>query len=92
MLSVQEIRDILLAEGYFDVYDWYDSPEFEYHEHAHSGATVVWVLDGVMDLGLPNETIRVAAGERYDIEAGVLHTATMGPTGCQYIIGEKPTS
>ena len=88
---MSEIRDILQAEGYLDVYDWYDSPEFEYHHHAHVGESVVWVIDGSMDLGLPDERIRVSAGQRYEIPAGMLHSATMGPTGCSYIVGEKPT-
>ena len=30
-----------------------------------------------------------AAGERCDVPAGAVHSASMGPRGCRYLIGEK---
>ena len=87
-VTVNDIRRVLQSEGYEDVYDWYDSPEFEYHDHAHQGDSAIWVMSGSMDIGLPDEHIRLTAGQRYTIPATIIHNALMGPEGCQYVTGE----
>lgn len=88
--SLEEIKHRLTSEGYVNVYDWYDSPEFEYHEHSHPSETIVYVLQGSMDVGLPDGHALLAPGSSQIIPANVEHTTLVGAEGCQYVLGEKP--
>jgi len=90
-LTTEEAKRILRDEGYVNVYDWFDSPDFSYAVHDHPAETVIWVIEGSMDIDMPEGPVRLTAGDRHAIPARWPHSATMGPTGCQYVLGDKHT-
>jgi len=85
----QEIKDQLTKEGFGGIATYQDAPNFEYSEHTHEKFAVHVILEGSMILTDANGTKKLTAGERFDIPAGTMHCAKMGPEGCKYVVGEK---
>jgi hypothetical protein len=80
----------LRQEGFRHVYIWRDAAHAFYSEHVHPVDTAHVILDGEMTLTCGGSTKTYHAGERPpDVPAGAVHSARMGPNGCQYLIGEK---
>ena len=88
-LTVEEVKRRLTAAGYVNVYDWYDSPEFENYEHTHGCDVMVCVVQGSMDLKLPDRHVLLAPGNAELIPMGIAHATVAGTDGCQYVLGEK---
>jgi len=86
---VREIEETLRREGYRHIYDWRDEPGADYLDHAHLCLTAHIILEGEMTVTMNGETRTYHAGERFDIPAGAVHSARMGPAGCHYLVGEK---
>jgi hypothetical protein len=42
-----------------------------------------------MTLTMNGSSHTYRASESCDVPAGAVHSATMGPTGCRYLIGER---
>jgi quercetin dioxygenase-like cupin family protein len=80
----QQLRD----EGFRHVYDWTDAPGAEYPDHTHLCLTAHIILEGEMSITLDGGTRTYRAGERFDVPAGAVHSARMGPHGCRYLVGE----
>ncbi len=79
----------LRSEGFTDIYTWQDRPGAFYPDHAHPTLSAHIILDGEMSLTQNGETRTYDAGDRVDVEAGTVHSAKMGPSGCRYLIGER---
>jgi mannose-6-phosphate isomerase-like protein (cupin superfamily) len=80
----------LKEEGFRHVYVWRDAANAFYSDHVHPVETAHIILDGEMTLTCGGSTRTYKAGERPpDVPAGAVHSARMGPNGCQYLIGEK---
>jgi mannose-6-phosphate isomerase-like protein (cupin superfamily) len=79
----------LQAEGFLHTYVWQDGANACYPDHKHASETAHIILDGEMTLTQGGKTHTFKAGERCDVPAGAMHSATMGPRGCKYLIGEK---
>ena len=79
----------LRREGFSHVYVWNDGPGAQYLDHQHPTLSAHIILGGEMTLTMNGETRTYRAGERCDVPAGAVHSATMGPQGCRYLIGEK---
>jgi quercetin dioxygenase-like cupin family protein len=88
-LDESEIRRRLETEGFPHVFVWEDGPGASYPAHTHSDLTAHIILDGEMTLSMNGESRTYRVGERCDVPAAAVHSATMGPQGCRYIIGEK---
>ncbi|MGH9406936.1 MAG: cupin domain-containing protein [Terriglobia bacterium] len=78
----------LRNEG-FSIYVWQDGPNAFYPDHTHPGATAHVVLEGEMTVATDGATRSYSPGDRFDVPAGAVHSARMGPSGCRYLIGEK---
>ena len=76
------IRRILAAEG-LQPYEWSNGPGDVYGAHDHSYHKVIYVVEGSITFGLPQEGQRVTlnAGDRLELPAGTLHDAVVGPRG-----------
>ena len=76
------IRQILAKEG-LNPYTWSNGPGDVYSTHAHPYHKVIYVVSGSITFGLPEvgDTIMLQAGDRLDIEAGVVHNAEVGRQG-----------
>ncbi len=76
------IRRILADEG-LRPYEWSNGPGDVYGAHDHPYHKVIYVVEGSITFGLPEEGRRVAlkAGNRLELPAGVMHDAVVGPRG-----------
>jgi quercetin dioxygenase-like cupin family protein len=76
------LRQVLHAQG-LQPYRWSNSPGDTYSPHLHSYNKVIYVVEGSITFGLPQEGITAAlsAGDRLDMPAGTLHDARVGPQG-----------
>jgi quercetin dioxygenase-like cupin family protein len=82
---VTRLRD----EGFSHTYVWRDAPGEFYPDHAHSTETAHIILDGEMTITMAGKTQTYKTGERCDVPAATVHSAKMGPRGCQYLVGER---
>jgi hypothetical protein len=85
-----ELRAVLGAEGVpaaalgrAGATTWGNGPGDRYAPHRHAFDKVLLVLTGSIVFELPEEgrSVRLVAGERFDLPHGVLHAAVVGPTG-----------
>lgn len=89
-MTDEQFRRKLEEEGFETLYVWEDGPDAFYSDHKHLGDSAHIILDGEMKLTMQGGCGTYRAGDRVDIPAGVAHSATIGPNGCRYLIGEKP--
>ena len=68
-------------------YMWMNTPNHRYAVRSHGYHKVVYVVDGMVDIILPdsNQQMRLKAGDRVDIPAGVRHGTIVGRTGAQCV-------
>ncbi len=89
MKNEKEWEEQLREEGFRRVFVWRDGPNVFYSGHTHGMATAHIILEGEMTIVSEGKTLAVKAGGRFDVPANTVHSATMGPAGCRYLIGEK---
>ena len=78
----------LEQEGWLHVYEWSDAPGTEYAEHSHQDKMAIFITEGSLSLTLDGETKELTVGDRLDIPPHTPHSATVGPDGCQFVVGE----
>jgi mannose-6-phosphate isomerase-like protein (cupin superfamily) len=88
-MKVAELESQLQKQGFTHTYVWQDGAEVFYPDHTHDKLTAHVILDGGMKLIMNGKSRTLYPGDRFDIPAGVVHSAIMGPRGCRYLIGEK---
>jgi hypothetical protein len=88
-MEAAEFESRLHNEGFSRTYAWRDEPETFYPDHRHDKLTAHIILDGQMTLTIGGKAQTYYPGDRCDVSAGVLHSALIGPQGCQYLVGEK---
>ncbi|HTS10860.1 MAG TPA: cupin domain-containing protein [Candidatus Limnocylindrales bacterium] len=88
-MDVRELESKLQKEGYTHTYVWKDASEVFYPNHTHPGETAHIILDGQMTLTMNGKSEVYYPGDRCDVPAQAVHSALMGPKGCEYLIGEK---
>ena len=76
------IRHLLAAEG-LHPYTWSNGSGDGYSAHDHPYHKVIYVVEGSITFGLPQEGQRVTlnAGDRLELPAGTVHDAVVGPQG-----------
>ena len=76
------IRRILEGEGE-SFYRWSNAPGDEYDAHTHSYHKVIYVVQGSITFGLPEDgrEVTLQVGDRLELPAGVRHSAAVGPQG-----------
>ena len=79
----------LREEGFSGIFVHRDRPHAFYPDHTHNGITAHIVLEGQITVTSDGQTATYGPGERFDVPAGSVHSAKVGPGGCLYIIGEK---
>jgi quercetin dioxygenase-like cupin family protein len=82
------LRRRLEDEG-FDVWRWTDGPGASYAPHSHDRDESLWIVEGEIAFGAGGAELRLAAGDRLMLPRGTVHTATAGPRGATYLIGER---
>jgi quercetin dioxygenase-like cupin family protein len=77
-----DLQRRLAAEGLLS-YSWSNAPGDVYAAHTHQYHKVIYVVEGSIMFGLPDEgtTITLHPGDRLDLPPAVLHDAVVGPEG-----------
>jgi hypothetical protein len=86
--TTEKYKQIFTNEGFAHVFEWTDKSGVKYPEHAHKGKVSFFVARGSVTFFGGIDVI-VTAGNRYDVPVGVRHTATVGPEGCDWVVGEE---
>jgi quercetin dioxygenase-like cupin family protein len=75
--------EVLLRKQGLAYYGWSNSPGDRYPVHTHPYHKIIYVVDGSITLGLPDEgrSVTLAPGDRLDLPAGTAHDAVVGPQG-----------
>jgi mannose-6-phosphate isomerase-like protein (cupin superfamily) len=76
------LRARMKAEG-LSPYAWGNIPKDRYSPHVHAYDKVIYVVEGSITFILPGtgEELRLYAGDRLDLPAGVEHAAIVGAEG-----------
>jgi quercetin dioxygenase-like cupin family protein len=88
-MDEQQWTKQLTDEGFEDVYVWEDGPNVSYPEHRHPDVSAHVILEGEMTVTVDGHTRTYKPGERFDVPGKTGHTASMGPEGCKYLVGER---
>jgi quercetin dioxygenase-like cupin family protein len=77
-----ELRQKMLAHG-LQPYGWSNAAGDTYPPHSHPYHKVIFVVEGSITFGLPEEgtAVVLTAGDRLDLPAGMLHDAQVGRQG-----------
>ena len=86
--SEAALRGQLEREG-FSVFRWHDAAGATYSPHAHDHDESLWVVAGQITFGAGGQELRLGPGDRLMLPRGTVHTATAGPEGATYLIGER---
>jgi quercetin dioxygenase-like cupin family protein len=80
--SAKNIMQRVKAEG-LRPYTWQNTPNHRYAVRSHNYHKVLYVMDGTVELTLPddNQKVKLRAGDRIDLPAGVRHGVIVGRTG-----------
>lgn len=84
------LRQLMAGEG-LDPYSWSNAPYDVYSAHTHSYDKVIYVVQGDITFGLPElgQELKMTAGDRLDLPAGVIHTAQVGNEGVLCLEGHR---
>jgi mannose-6-phosphate isomerase-like protein (cupin superfamily) len=76
------IREKYVANG-LHPYKWSNGPHDVYSTHTHDYNKIIYVVEGSILFGLPDENreVLLSAGDRLDLPANTAHNATVGPNG-----------
>ncbi len=68
-------------------YVWENTPNYRYAVRCHGYKKIMYVVQGVLEVTLPdsNERVKLRAGDRIEIPAGVRHGAIIGSTGAKCV-------
>ncbi len=88
-METNSLEQQLRQEGFVHTYVWQDGPHAYYPDHTHATETAHIVLQGEMTLTMGGNSATYGSGDRVDVPAGAVHSARMGPSGCQYLVGER---
>ncbi len=88
-MNEKELERKLEAEGFSGIFIHQDRSGAYYPDHTHGGVTAHIVLDGEITVTSEGKTVTYGPGDRFDVPAGEVHSAKIGPAGCRYMIGEK---
>ncbi len=70
----------MLAAGH-PVSEWSNGPGYSYPAHSHAYEKILSCVEGSITFHLEDRDEHLSAGDRLIVEAGVLHSATVGDAG-----------
>jgi quercetin dioxygenase-like cupin family protein len=85
---VENFKQKLKSEGFVHVYEWTDSPNTIYPEHSHKGRVSFYIVKGSITMNIDGIEHAIYEGGRIDVPINAPHTATVGPYGCTFVVGE----
>lgn len=84
--TISSITRLMQKEG-LRPYMWMNMPNHRYAVRSHGYNKVLYVVDGTLEITLPDSNQRVVlrAGDRIDIPAGVRHGTNVGSNGARCV-------
>ena len=84
--TLSNITSLMKKDG-LRPYMWFNAPNHRYGVRSHGYGKVLYVVDGSVEIILPdsNLKIRLRAGDRIDIPAGVRHSTIVGNSGAKCV-------
>ncbi len=79
----------LEKENWPHIYEWQDAAGTIYPEHAHQGKVTLFVTDGSIEVTISGVARTLRTGDRLDVPPRTHHFAVVGPSGCQFVVGEE---
>lgn len=72
-------------------YMWSNMPNHRYAVRSHNYDKVLYVIDGMVEVTLPdnNQRVKLKAGDRIDIPAAVRHGTIVGRSGAKCVEASK---
>ena len=89
MKSLDEMKKELVKQGYSEIYEWTDNPNYEYPSHKHDTDTTLIVLEGEITVTIEGKTKKYSTGETVFVPAHKNHYAKVGSKGASYLVGEE---
>lgn len=90
--DINKIKNILINEGYDNIYTYQDLPNTFYDWHTHSDYEVRWVYEGEVTIGIKVDDkvieLNLKAGDKLEIPPNTLHYAKT-ETGVKYVCASK---
>ena len=88
--SEAAVRRLLAAEG-LQAYLWSNEPHDFYPAHSHKYHKVIYVVKGSIWFGLVDDgkQLKLTAGDRLELPAGIVHDAVVGPEGVVCLEGHR---
>ena len=78
----------LEIEGFPIIYEWHDDPGTQYPLHQHQDKVSMFITKGSLEFDFSGQKKVITAGERMDVPPKTIHSAIVGPEGCDYIVGQ----
>lgn len=84
--SMSVITKRMKAEG-LRPYLWENTPNYRYAVRSHNYHKVLYVVDGTIEITLPdsNQRVSLRIGDRIEIPAGARHGIIIGRTGAKCV-------
>lgn len=84
--TLSNITRLMQKEG-LRPYMWMNMPNHRYAVRSHGYAKVLYVIDGTLEIILPdsNQRSTLRAGDRVEIPAGVRHGTNVGSSGAKCV-------
>ena len=74
-----------------EAYAWSNDPGYRYGAHSHAYTKILYCTEGSIDFVVEPEgrVISLRAGDRLELPAGTIHSASVGPHGVTCVEGKK---
>jgi hypothetical protein len=84
--TISSITRLMQKEG-LRPYMWMNMPNHRYGVRSHGYNKVVYVIDGTLEVTLPdsNQRVSLRSGDRIDIPAGIRHGMIVGNGGAKCV-------
>ncbi len=84
--TMSSITRLMQKEG-LRPYLWENSPNYRYPVRSHGFSKVMFVVEGSLEVSFPDtrQSVRMRAGDRIDIPAGIHHAVTIGNGGAKCV-------
>lgn len=68
-------------------YAWENTPNYRYAVRSHGYQRIVYVVEGMIEITLPdsNQRVKLRAGDRVEIPPTIRHGAIIGPNGAKCV-------
>lgn len=87
----REVNTVLRREG-LRGHCWSNGPDERYRSHSHDEGKVLYCLSGGIVFHVAGTSVELSPGDRLEIEAGVVHSADVGPHGVVCLEAMKQTA